>query len=103
MQQLALDMKLSPGYLHRSFKKVTGLTPVQYTKLIQEQNETKASHVEDETENSIAMAENEDCLPCELDFNNTSTYEHIDWGLIDWNAFDSMLESDSNAEACVTV
>lgn len=101
-QQLASDMKLSPGYLHRSFKKITGLTPVQYTKRIQQQNEAKARHVEDQVGNLpvIAVSENEDCLPSEIDFNDTSMCERIDWDLVDWNAFDSMMESDINPERC---
>lgn len=101
-QQVASDMKLSPSYLHRSFKKITGLTPVQYTKRIQQENEAKASHVENQAQISpeIAVSENEDCLPCELDFNDASMCEHIDWDLIDWNAFDSMIESDFNSESC---
>jgi AraC-like DNA-binding protein len=104
-QQLASDMKLSPGHLHRSFKKFTGLTPLQYTKFIQQQNEAKPFHAEDQAEilPVIAVSENEDCLPCDLDFDNASMYEHIDWGLIDWNAFDSMMESDFNPEGCDTV
>lgn len=104
-QQVASDMKLSPGYLHRSFKKITGLTPVQYTKLIQQQNEAKSVHVEDQAETSpvMAVSGNEDDLPCEFDFNNTSMYEHIDWDLIDWNAFDGMMESDFSSESCDTV
>lgn len=96
LQQLASDMKLSPSYLHRTFKKITGLTPVQYTKRIQQENKTKALHAEGQAERlpEIAVSENEDCLPFELDFNTTSMYEHVDWDLIDWNAFDSMMESD---------
>ncbi|RAO72755.1 uncharacterized protein BHQ10_008767 [Talaromyces amestolkiae] len=104
-QQLASDMKLSPGHLHRSFKKITGLTPVQYTKLIQRQNEAKSSYAEDQAENSpvIAVFENKDGMSCEFDFNNTSMYEHIDWDLIDWNAFDNLMESDFSSEVCDTV
>ncbi|KUL85614.1 hypothetical protein ZTR_08838 [Talaromyces verruculosus] len=100
-QQLASDMKVSPGYLHRSFKKITGLTPVQYTKRIEQQNKAKAHRIEDQVENLpvIAVSENEDCLPGEMHFNDASMCELIDWDLIDWNAFDSMMESDINTES----
>lgn len=101
-QQLASDMKLSPGHLHRSFKKITGLTPVQYTKFIQQQNEAKSSPAETQAENSpvIAVSENKDGLSCEFEFNNPSMYEHVDWDLIDWDAFDNMMGSGFNSESC---
>lgn len=99
LRQLASDAHLSYSHFHRTFKKISGVTPGQYAKVAEKERYADSEHplsIDSSGDSLRTSVESWGSEPMALYLPEVDTVEiggHIEptEDFIDWNAFDAMI------------